>query len=142
MKEAELFDGFIESLGQKSPELPAGERQKTENIVEESELLKEIKDVLDELNIINAVILAQQDVLSKVFRFLDDASGRKNSRRMDRREQSTDEKSLSDMVSFYQRMGKFDAVKGDVDKLIYDATKTQYNVSSPSSVCAGDDFGY
>ncbi|KAI1822727.1 hypothetical protein F4861DRAFT_373459 [Xylaria intraflava] len=124
-REVELFDQFI--LGLKAPNqpLPSSQASHNDGILEEIELLKEVKDILDELNIIKAVLLDQREILTAAFETLEQWDQRIYFGRQ-RAKKTTH---LGELLAYYQRFGKLDTIGMEVAKLIHDAGQTRENIN-------------
>lgn len=100
--------------------------------------LKEVKDILDELNIIKTVLVGQSSVLTDTFACLTrlkkkkaSSTGRstENTNRTHEPVHLTDEdESVLELIDYYRAYGKLDTKIGEVDKLVHDAGRVQDNV--------------
>ncbi|KAI9647516.1 hypothetical protein NHQ30_003901 [Ciborinia camelliae] len=100
--EVRLFEEFMKTLDGNGH----ADRNSKYNISSEITLLKEVKDIQDELNIINNVLTMQNMVLEDTFGFLGD----------------------HDIVEYYRNLGRIDQVLEEMKKLIYDADRVHRNV--------------
>ncbi|XXH01514.1 hypothetical protein Hte_007874 [Hypoxylon texense] len=104
-REVKLFDEFKKSLG-------SGSRE--DKLLAEINLLKEVKDILDELNIIKTVILKQRHVMDEALRFLNG---------------NTKEPADTKAIDHYRTLSGLDTTVQEVDKMIHDAKQTQENIN-------------
>lgn len=134
-KEAGLFKVFNESLGPNRHDDTFTQKCRDGEIKGAVELLREIKDDLDELNIIKTVLSSQNSVLTDAFSFLtricqpesdyiDFRRGRKLFLRDDELE------SILELTDHYRTYSKLDLTILEVDKLISDAIQVRDNVRS------------
>lgn len=92
--------------------LSSSQESKNSGILEEIELLKEVKDILDELNIINKVISDQSSTLRAAFI------------RFERHDLD-----INGIIDYYRTFSKEGAIRQKILKMMDDAKKTQENVS-------------
>ncbi|KAM0815307.1 putative KRR-R motif-containing protein 1 [Seiridium cardinale] len=107
--EVKLFDQFINDLDKGHGKTPQPKMRKSRDLSEETNLLKVVKDIQDELNIIKTVLLGQKKVLDATRNILH--TGNK------------------DFAVFYDALSKIDVTHQAVDKLIHDAQRTQDNIN-------------
>ncbi|KAI1634467.1 hypothetical protein F4809DRAFT_510196 [Biscogniauxia mediterranea] len=118
-REVELFNEFTQGLKPENQLLREGKMKLNYYIHEEIELLKEVKDILDELNIIQTVLISQRSILKEAFTFL----------RSYRNFRLIPERCLDDITDYYWTLSKIDSSRQEVDKLAYDAKEVQKNIN-------------
>ncbi|KAI1487663.1 hypothetical protein F5X96DRAFT_648946 [Biscogniauxia mediterranea] len=118
-REVELFNEFTHSLKPENQLLREGKMNLNHYIREEIELLKEVKDILDELNIIQTVLISQRSILHEAFTFL---KSYRNFRLIPERD-------IDGIADYYWKLSKIDSSQEEVDKLAYDAKEVQKNIN-------------
>ncbi|KAK7697963.1 Cyclin-dependent kinase [Diaporthe eres] len=113
--EVRLFDEFETHLQSYDNPLPKDKRQFNGGILPEIKLLKEIKDVLDELSIIETVFRSQRLVIQDAINFF-------------RRMHSLDS-DFAEFGNYYEAFSKLDVAVTELDKLKDAAKQTHANVS-------------
>ncbi|KAJ2982944.1 hypothetical protein NUW58_g5745 [Xylaria curta] len=115
-REVELFDQFIRSL--KAPNHPVNNSEKSwmGGILEEIELLKEVKDILDELNIIRTVLSDQMAILNALM---------EKSAPWDHASRVAGAGDLRESFDYYRTFSKLETTLKEVYKLIGDAQQTR-----------------
>lgn len=135
MQEIHLFDLFIEGLEREESSLP---KDKKNLILPEISILKEVKDILDELNIIKNVFQRKRSVLNDALGFFARVARSRTSENSRWRRYGSEEEvnvltlHASDSIRFYGTLRKLDFMDQRVDKIMHDAKQLQDNVN-----CAG-----
>ncbi|KAK7727176.1 hypothetical protein SLS63_007227 [Diaporthe eres] len=112
--EVRLFDEFETHLQSYDNPLPKDKRQFNGGILPEIKLLKEIKDVLDELSIIETVFRSQRLVIQDAINFF-------------RRMHSLDS-DFAEFGNYYEAFSKLDVAVTELDKLKDAAKQTHANI--------------
>ncbi|ETS76757.1 hypothetical protein PFICI_12144 [Pestalotiopsis fici W106-1] len=124
-REVELFDEFTQALATEDRLLRQYEKPPRRDIRQEIELLREVKRILDELNIIKTVLLSQKSVLDEAFSYIAKPPGRQGGWTS----MSTADREIVGVVDYYRTLSKVDLVHQEVDKLIHDAKEVQNNIN-------------
>ncbi|KAI0602826.1 ankyrin repeat-containing domain protein [Biscogniauxia sp. FL1348] len=130
-REAELFHKFTQGLKPENQLLREDKMKLPHYIYEEIELLKEVKDILDELNIIRTVLTSQRSILKETFTFLRSNYDSSLIQRKDSDNITIDTLSdiTDDTIDYYWALSKIDSSQQEVDKLAYDAKEVQKNIN-------------
>ncbi|KAI0552268.1 hypothetical protein F4679DRAFT_84211 [Xylaria curta] len=113
-REVELFDRFKACVDEASHLLLNDQMSRNGSLSEEIELLKEVKDILDELNIIYTVTSQQEYILDTAFDSLDGFD---------------DQSEIAALLDYYRTFSNIYHIRKEVNKLIYDAKQIQKNIN-------------
>ncbi|KAI7778432.1 ankyrin repeat protein [Diaporthe eres] len=131
-KEAGLFKIFNESLVSIRHDDPFTQERRGGEIRGAVDLLREIKDILDELNIIKTVMSSQNSVLTDAFNFLN-GTIQKDLDRFDDSGDNEKLRSVLELTHHYRTYSKLDFTIREVDKLISDGIQKHANLAEAIS---------
>ncbi|KAL1871121.1 hypothetical protein Daus18300_004866 [Diaporthe australafricana] len=127
--EVYLLNEFKKSLETRDLPLPgAREHQKKDGVLEEIELLIEVKGIIEELTIIKTVLLRQKTVIDEAFSFLENAK-HVTVHKYYVHDPEPEKKNLEDLVAYYGMFSKLDLTRQEVDKLHVEASLVLLNIN-------------